>query len=66
VIEATEWQSGRLRVMVANAGIGIMCQAVEMTVADLAAPNRSEPRRRIAIGEVRRSVMRRDARARSS
>ena len=34
VIEATERQFGRLDVMVANAGIGIMCRAVEMTLAD--------------------------------
>jgi NAD(P)-dependent dehydrogenase (short-subunit alcohol dehydrogenase family) len=34
VIEATEQQFGRLDVMVANAGIGIMCRAVEMTLAD--------------------------------
>jgi NAD(P)-dependent dehydrogenase (short-subunit alcohol dehydrogenase family) len=34
VIEATERQFGRLDVMVANAGIGIMCRAIEMTLAD--------------------------------
>src|SRR5271167_3093194 len=34
VIEAAERQFGRLDVMVANAGIGIMCRAVEMTLAD--------------------------------
>jgi NAD(P)-dependent dehydrogenase (short-subunit alcohol dehydrogenase family) len=34
VVEATERQFGRLDVMVANAGIGIMCRAVEMTLAD--------------------------------
>ena len=34
VVEATEQQFGRLDVMVANAGIGIMCKAVEMTLAD--------------------------------
>jgi NAD(P)-dependent dehydrogenase (short-subunit alcohol dehydrogenase family) len=33
VIEATERQFGRLDVMVANAGIGITCRAVEMTLA---------------------------------
>jgi NAD(P)-dependent dehydrogenase (short-subunit alcohol dehydrogenase family) len=34
VVEATERQFGRLDVIVANAGIGIMCRAVEMTLAD--------------------------------
>ena len=34
VIEATERRFGRLDVMMANAGIGIMCRAVEMTLAD--------------------------------
>ena len=34
VIEATERRFGRLDVMVANAGIGIMCKAVEMSLAD--------------------------------
>jgi NAD(P)-dependent dehydrogenase (short-subunit alcohol dehydrogenase family) len=34
VIEATERRFGRLDVMVANAGIGIMCRAVEMSLAD--------------------------------
>ena len=34
VIEATERRFGRLNVMVANAGIGIMCKAVEMSLAD--------------------------------
>jgi NAD(P)-dependent dehydrogenase (short-subunit alcohol dehydrogenase family) len=34
VIEATERRFGRLDVMVANAGIGIMCKAIEMTLAD--------------------------------
>jgi NAD(P)-dependent dehydrogenase (short-subunit alcohol dehydrogenase family) len=34
VIEATERRFGRLDVMVANAGIGIMCRAVEMTLVD--------------------------------
>src|SRR5229473_4099506 len=34
VIETTERRFGRLDVMVANAGIGIMCKAVEMSLAD--------------------------------
>jgi len=34
VIEATERCFGRLDVMVANAGIGILCKAVEMSLAD--------------------------------
>ena len=34
VIEASERRFGRLDVMVANAGIGIMCKAVEMSLAD--------------------------------
>ena len=34
VIEATERRFGRLDVMVANAGIGILCKAVEMSLAD--------------------------------
>ena len=31
IIEATEQRFGRLDVMVANAGIGILCKAVEMS-----------------------------------
>ena len=34
VIEAAERRFGHLHVMVANAGIGIMCRAVEMSLAD--------------------------------
>src|SRR5215467_9193898 len=34
VIEATERRFGRLNVMVANAGIGILCKAVEMSLTD--------------------------------
>jgi NAD(P)-dependent dehydrogenase (short-subunit alcohol dehydrogenase family) len=34
VIEATERRFGRLDVMVANAGIGILCGAIEMSLAD--------------------------------
>ena len=34
VIEAAERHSGRLDVMVANAGIGILCEAIEMSLAD--------------------------------
>ena len=34
IIEATEQRFGRLDVMVANAGIGILCKAVEMSLAD--------------------------------
>jgi NAD(P)-dependent dehydrogenase (short-subunit alcohol dehydrogenase family) len=34
VIEAAERRFGRLDVMVANAGIGILCRAVEMSLAD--------------------------------
>jgi NAD(P)-dependent dehydrogenase (short-subunit alcohol dehydrogenase family) len=34
VIEATERRFGRLDVMVANAGISILCKAVEMSLAD--------------------------------
>ena len=34
VIEATERRFGHLDVMVANAGIGILCKAVEMSLAD--------------------------------
>src|SRR5438477_9225089 len=34
VIEATERRFGRLDVMVANAGIGILCKAVEMSLSD--------------------------------
>src|ERR1700758_2562911 len=34
VIEAAERRFGRLDIMVANAGIGILCRAVEMSLAD--------------------------------
>ena len=34
VIEATERRFGRLNVMIANTGIGILCKAVEMSLAD--------------------------------
>src|SRR5262252_5579062 len=34
VIEATERRFGRLNVMMANAGIGILCKAIDMTLAD--------------------------------
>src|SRR5271163_3522653 len=34
VIEATKQRFGRLDVMVANAGIGISCKAIEMSLAD--------------------------------
>jgi NAD(P)-dependent dehydrogenase (short-subunit alcohol dehydrogenase family) len=34
VIQATERRFGRLDVMVGNAGIGILCKAVEMSLAD--------------------------------
>jgi NAD(P)-dependent dehydrogenase (short-subunit alcohol dehydrogenase family) len=34
IIEATERRFGRLGVMVANAGIGILCKAVEISLAD--------------------------------
>jgi NAD(P)-dependent dehydrogenase (short-subunit alcohol dehydrogenase family) len=34
VIEATEGRFGRLNVMVANAGIGIRCKAIEMSLSD--------------------------------
>src|ERR1700746_1358151 len=34
IIEATEQRFGHLDVMVANAGIGILCKAVEMSLAD--------------------------------
>jgi NAD(P)-dependent dehydrogenase (short-subunit alcohol dehydrogenase family) len=34
IIEATERRFGRLDVMVANAGIGILCKAIEMSLAD--------------------------------
>jgi NAD(P)-dependent dehydrogenase (short-subunit alcohol dehydrogenase family) len=34
VIESTEQRFGRLDVMVANAGIGILCKAIEMSLAD--------------------------------
>ena len=34
VIEATERRFGHLDVMVANAGIGILCKAIEMSLAD--------------------------------
>jgi NAD(P)-dependent dehydrogenase (short-subunit alcohol dehydrogenase family) len=34
VIEAPERRFGRLDVMVANAGIGVLCKAVEMSLAD--------------------------------
>ena len=34
IIEAAERRFGRLDVMVANAGIGILCKAVEMSLAD--------------------------------
>ena len=34
IIEATERRFGRLDVMVVNAGIGILCKAVEMSLAD--------------------------------
>ena len=53
IIEATERRFGRLDVMVANAGIGILCKAVGDVVGRLAATNRGEPRRRVPVGEVR-------------
>ena len=34
VIEATERRFGRLNVMMANARIGILCKAIEMSLAD--------------------------------
>jgi NAD(P)-dependent dehydrogenase (short-subunit alcohol dehydrogenase family) len=34
VIDATERRFGRLDVMVANAGNGILCRAIEMSLAD--------------------------------
>src|SRR5215469_4447413 len=34
IIEATEGRFGRLDVMVANAGVGILCRAVEMSLVD--------------------------------
>ena len=34
IIEAAERRFGRLDVMVANAGIGILCKAIEMSLAD--------------------------------
>jgi NAD(P)-dependent dehydrogenase (short-subunit alcohol dehydrogenase family) len=34
VIDASEQRFGRLDVMVANAGIGILCKAIEMSLAD--------------------------------
>jgi NAD(P)-dependent dehydrogenase (short-subunit alcohol dehydrogenase family) len=34
VIEAAERQFGRLDVMVANAGVGILCRTIEMSLAD--------------------------------
>jgi NAD(P)-dependent dehydrogenase (short-subunit alcohol dehydrogenase family) len=34
IIEATERRFGRLDVMVANAGIGILCTAIQMSLAD--------------------------------
>jgi NAD(P)-dependent dehydrogenase (short-subunit alcohol dehydrogenase family) len=34
IIEAAEQRFGRLDVMVANAGIGILCRAIEMSLAD--------------------------------
>jgi NAD(P)-dependent dehydrogenase (short-subunit alcohol dehydrogenase family) len=34
VIDTAEQRFGRLDVMVANAGIGILCRAVEMSLAD--------------------------------
>jgi NAD(P)-dependent dehydrogenase (short-subunit alcohol dehydrogenase family) len=34
IIDATERRFGRLDVMVANAGIGILCKAIEMSLAD--------------------------------
>jgi NAD(P)-dependent dehydrogenase (short-subunit alcohol dehydrogenase family) len=34
IIEATERRFGRLNVMVANAGIGILCKAIDMSLAD--------------------------------
>jgi NAD(P)-dependent dehydrogenase (short-subunit alcohol dehydrogenase family) len=34
VIEATELRFGQLNVMMANAGIGILCKAIEMSLAD--------------------------------
>src|SRR5271170_5245877 len=34
IVEAAERRFGRLDVMVANAGIGILCKAIEMSLAD--------------------------------
>jgi NAD(P)-dependent dehydrogenase (short-subunit alcohol dehydrogenase family) len=54
VIDATERRFGRLNVMVANAGIGIMCKAVEMLLADWRRQT-AVNRRCVPVGEVRRS-----------
>jgi NAD(P)-dependent dehydrogenase (short-subunit alcohol dehydrogenase family) len=55
IIEATEQRFGRLDVMVANAGIGILCKSCRDVVSRLAATNRGEPRWRVPVGEVRRA-----------
>jgi NAD(P)-dependent dehydrogenase (short-subunit alcohol dehydrogenase family) len=52
VIEATERRFGQLNVMMANAGIGILCKAIEM-VGRLGRPLRDE-RRRAAVRQSRR------------
>ena len=55
IIETAERRFGRLNVMVANAGIGILCQAVEMSLADWRRQTAVNPRRRVPGRQVCRS-----------
>ncbi len=61
ITEATERRFGRLDVMVANAGIGIMCEAVEMSLADQRRQTAVNLDGVIPVGEVRRRKSTEDA-----
>ena len=53
VIAEAEKRFGRLDIMVANAGIGIMAPIAEMTLGRLAAPAGDQPRRRVPVDQAR-------------
>jgi NAD(P)-dependent dehydrogenase (short-subunit alcohol dehydrogenase family) len=53
VIEATERRFGPLNVMMANAGIGILCKAIEMSLADWRRQTAVNPRRGVSVDQIR-------------
>jgi len=55
IIETTERRLGRLGVMVANAGIGILSKTVDMSLADWRRQTAVNLRRRVPVSEVRRA-----------